>query len=294
MIVVITNRKAGTGAGERESEIHEAFGGTDGVEVLVVDGPAIRDAAMAAVERGATIIVAAGGDGTVSAVASAVVNTAAALGVLPMGTLNHFAKDAGIPLELAEAAELVTTGIPQPVDVATLNDEVFINNSSIGAYPVMVRDRNSQQSRFKRSRWWAMIRASIATFQKFPLFGVRMTVEGNEQHLRTPAVVVGNNVYALDAYSLGTRARLDAGVVSVHTVHTRTRWEAIRLLLFALFRGFKDHELFDVTTTDELWLECDHQTLDVSMDGEVSRMQTPLHYRVMPAALRVIMPPRAS
>src|SRR6476661_7433687 len=108
-----------------------------------------------------------GGDGTISAAASAVVGTETVLGILPLGTLNHFARDLGIPADLDEAAKLIASGKDRRVDVAEMNDRIFINNSAIGLYPLMVRDRDVQRKRLGRSKRLAMIVASVRTLARF-------------------------------------------------------------------------------------------------------------------------------
>jgi len=294
MIVVITNKGAGTGGdAEKATSIREAFRAVDvDVEVHEVDGKELTNAARSAVAKGATTVVAAGGDGTVNTVAAALVGSDISLGVLPMGTLNHFAKDVGIPLDIADAAAAIVRGHKGKVDVASVNDHIFINNSSIGLYPLMIRDRDKQRSRFKRSKFWAMIRASAAIFRRFPTFAVEMTIEGRTVRYRTPAVFVGNNVYKLEVFTLGTRETLDAGLLSVYAVRTRTRWRTVVMLLSALFSKLEEHDLFDAARTEAVTLDTKKTNIEVSLDGEVVRMQTPLQYQIMKHSLNVILPYR--
>ena len=107
----------------------------------------VSELVRAAVRRGATVVAAGGGDGTVNAVASVLVGTETTLGVLPLGTLNHFAKDIGIPLEMEEALAVLRDGKVQHVDVGTVSDRIFINNSGLGLYPDMVFNRERRQNR---------------------------------------------------------------------------------------------------------------------------------------------------
>ncbi|MDP9258013.1 MAG: diacylglycerol kinase family lipid kinase, partial [Actinomycetota bacterium] len=97
-------------------------------------------------------------DGTVSAVAAALAGTSTPMLVLPAGTLNHFARDLGVPLDPAEAALLVRDGARRQVDVAEVNGRVFVNNSSIGAYPIAVALRERLQDNGARGKWRAMAR----------------------------------------------------------------------------------------------------------------------------------------
>src|SRR5262245_50993435 len=174
-----------------------------------------RDAAVDAV-------VVAGGDGTVSAVAAGLVDSEVALGVIPLGTRNHFAKDLGIrDVEAAIAA--IASGATRRVDVGEVNGRVFVNNSSIGLYPEMVVQREAERWR-GRSKWVAMLRAALLRLLRFPLLHVAIGLAGGVVSARTPFVLVGNNPYAFGVRELGSRRRLDDGTLGVYTLRSTSRW----------------------------------------------------------------------
>ena len=126
------------------------------------------------------MIVAAGGDGTVSAVAANVAGTGIPLGVLPLGTLNHFARDLGLPFDVEEAVRVLKSGRAIAVDTGEVNGHTFMNNSSIGLYPRLVRYRNQQQHRLGRGKWSALLRATLTVLHRHPLFGVRVCTSDTE------------------------------------------------------------------------------------------------------------------
>src|SRR5215216_6150639 len=130
------------------------------------------------VETGASTVVACGGDGTVSAVASCLVGTNIVLGVLPMGTLNHFAKDLAIPLGEDAAIANIAAGRVLDVDVGEVNDRIFINNSSLGLYPDIVRERERRQRRLGYGKWHALFEASITAARRYPTLSVQIDLEG--------------------------------------------------------------------------------------------------------------------
>ena len=172
-VQVIVNAGAGTGhdddrAGELRRKLHDA--GLDAELTLAAGGAELIAAARRAREGGAELVVAGGGDGSMNAVASQIVGTGAAgnirFGVLPMGTLNHFAKDLGIPLDLDAAIGNLVTGVPVSVDVGEVNGRIFLNNSGLGLYPDIVRDREKQQSRLGRGKWPAALWASLAALRR--------------------------------------------------------------------------------------------------------------------------------
>jgi diacylglycerol kinase family enzyme len=290
MIALITNKAAGVQPAEsRLSDVRAAFGTmAPDIEFIEADGPEITSVARDAMARGARMVVAAGGDGTINAVATALVGSTTPLAVLPMGTLNHFASDAGIPTAMHDAVALIDGGTVKTIDVGVVNNRIFLNNSSIGAYPLMLRERDMQRSRFKQSKWWAMIKASVAIFKRFPAFGVDIKLNGETVHYETPAVVVGNNVYTLDMRMLGTRERMDAGVLSVYVIRARTRWEVLKLIVSTIFSKLEEDDLFQIMEAESAVIDVGRAMVDVSIDGEVVRMSSPLEYRVRKKALRVV------
>jgi diacylglycerol kinase family enzyme len=249
----------------------------------------VRDA----LARGARIVVGGGGDGTLSRVASALRDAGAAqvaLGVLPLGTLNHFAKDLGIPLELDAACAVVARGRAIAVDMAEVNGRAFLNNSSIGLYPDIVHERERQQARLGRGKWTAFAWAALAALRRHSLHTVSLRANGGEVARRTPFVFVGNNDYDMEGRDIGARACLDRGELCVWVAHRTSRlgllWFALAALLGQLHRV---HGL-DHLRTSELRIASAHARLRVATDGEVEEMAMPLHYRTLPRALRVLVP----
>jgi diacylglycerol kinase family enzyme len=239
------------------------------------------------------IVAAMGGDGTVNAVASALAGTPTPMLVLPAGTLNHFARDLGVPLDPAEAALLVRDGLRRHVDVAEVNGRVFVNNSSIGAYPLAVALRERLQEKGAGGKWSAMAQAALRTFRRFPTLHVRIEGDAGRLAAETPFVFVGNNVYGGEGVRASQRARLDGGRLGVLTAEATTRREALRVALLAALGRLDDSSAVWRGEPAELTVETAAASLLVSLDGEVVRLQTPLHYRSRPAALVVIAPPAA-
>jgi diacylglycerol kinase family enzyme len=236
------------------------------------------------------VIVAAGGDGTVSAVAGVLRGTGTALGVLPFGTLNHFAKDLGIPLDAAQAARTIAAGRRIAVDVGEVNGRCFINNASLGLYPGMVRERDRQQRRLRRSKRHAMLWATLAVLNRPPLLDLRLEVDGKMHDYRAPFVFIGNNDYQMEGFDIGTRARLDEGRLDVYTTRGCGAGGLVMLMLRALLgRLRQDREFFEAHPAT-LRVASRKQRLLVATDGEVTSMQTPLEFRIAPRALQVVVP----
>ena len=155
--------------------------------------------------------MAGGGDGTINAVAGALAGRDTALGVLPIGTLNHFARDVGIPLNLEAAVRILFTGQVKKVDVGEVNGRVFVNNSGIGLYPRIVRVREEAQRR-GHVKWVAFLLAVGSVMRRYSLVSVRLRSEETHAAARgTPFVFVGNNRYEIAGLEIGTRSSLNSG-----------------------------------------------------------------------------------
>ena len=257
---------------------------------LAKSGEEMIDTARKAVEDGVQLVVAGGGDGTINAVASALTGTDVALGVLPLGTLNHFAKDLGIPQVLDEAIRNVAEGKHIRVDVGAVNDRIFLNNSSLGLYPDIVRHREKQQHRLGRGKWPAAVWATIAALRRYPFLNVKLAVDGAQHARSTPFVFIGNNEYTMEGLAIGARERLDGGRLSLYVAQRPGRLGLLRFALRALFGKLAQERDFDVMLSEQFDIATHHRHLRVATDGEVSLMTTPLFYRIKPAALTVIVP----
>jgi len=257
-------------------------------EIELIDGGDCEVRAKAAAERGDKLVIVGGGDGSISAAASALVDSKTALGVLPLGTLNHFARDLGIPADLDEAAKLIAAGHERRVDVAEMNGRIFINNSAIGLYPLMVRDRDVQQKRLGRSKRLAMLVASVRTLARFNHQRLTLTVNDEKARVDTPLLFVGNNDYRLDIGAAGQRESLDDGQLSVLVMRKNTRRGLIAASIRALFNRAREDDMVSLENVQRLRVESHRGQLSVSLDGEVVRETPPLDYRIRKAALRVI------
>jgi Sphingosine kinase and enzymes related to eukaryotic diacylglycerol kinase len=289
---VIVNAGSGTDdKGDVRQRLAEAFASVGiHARIMVAGGGAeLLKLARRAVQDGAQTIVAGGGDGTVSAIASIVAGTDKTLGVLPLGTLNHFAKDLQIPLDLAAAVRNLVEGHAVNVDVGEVNGHTFINNSSLGIYPQIVREREKKQ-RQGMSKWPAFLLALLTVLRRYPLVGVRLVAHDQELVRRTPFVFIGNNEYETSSFKMGGRSCLNAGRLSIYTAPVRGRFELFKLFVKAFFGRINDVDNFDSLCATEVWVETRRRKIPVALDGEVRRLLMPLHYRVRPGALRVIVP----
>jgi diacylglycerol kinase family enzyme len=236
------------------------------------------------------VVVAGGGDGTINCVASSLLGSKKIFGVLPFGTLNHFAKDLEIPLELERAVDNIAGGRVVAVDVGEVNGRFFLNNSSIGIYPKIVDRREAQQKQAGRSKWLALFSAATRTLRRYTAFRVRVSADQRRFTRKTPVVFVGNNEYEIQGISLGTRECLDGGTLCLYVLHDSGPWGLAKLSARAVVGKTWKATEFDAVKTQEVCIETRRRSLRVALDGEVYDMKTPLLYRIHPAALKVIVP----
>lgn len=251
------------------------------------------DAVLAAHARDAAArdepLIAAGGDGTVGAVAAAAAGAGATFGVLPLGTLNHFARDAGIPADLDAAAAVIAAGHVRLLDVGEVNGRVFVNNASLGLYPRLVWERETGQRR-GRGKWTAFAIGLVTTWRRYRTVTVRMTLDGREHVRRTPFVFIGNNAYCVEGLRMGARTALDRGQLSLYVAPHCGRFEILALPFQALAGRLTAAVTFESFLTSQVSIETARRHVSVALDGEVTIMRPPLHYRIRPAALRTLVP----
>ena len=292
-IVVIVN--AGSGGGNDRALVDRLAGhfkaaGLHAEIELAHGGDEIITAVGNAVARRPPLIVAGGGDGTVSTVAAALVDTGIAFGVLPLGTLNHFAKDLGIPLELADAVAVLAHGEAGRVDVGEVNGRIFVNNSGLGLYPDIVHDRERQQKRLRRGKWPAFVWATLSALRRYPFLFVALVVDGKEVLRKTPFVFIGNNEYRMEGFAIGERSGLEDGLLSLYVAQRPGRWRLVQLALRALTGRLRQARDFDAITATDIVVQSKRKRIRVATDGEVTVMTPPLKYRVRPASLIVMRP----
>ena len=289
--VIINSASGTTNREDLQGEMEQAFKaeGVDARVHMVQVGEDINSLAQQAANSDADIIVAGGGDGTLNSVASAVVGSDKVFGVLPLGTLNHFAKDMQIPLELDEAVKTIAHGRTVEVDVGEFNGRIFLNNSSLGLYPSIVREREKQE-RLGYRKWPAFVWAAWSVLMRYPFLDLRLQADGKALATRTPFLFVGNNRYEMETLNIGSRSALDAGALSLYLTHQTGRLGLIRLAWRALFGGLNQEKDFMALTTEELSIETRKKRVRVAMDGEVTVVEPPLLYRIRKKALKVRVP----
>ena len=262
-----------------------------GFEIRLTPPERLTVALRHAVSAGAPRVLVAGGDGTISSAASILAHTSTALAVLPGGTLNHFARDHGIPTDLDEALQVAERGRVSQVDVGYVNDHLFLNTSSVGAYVRFVETRDRLEDHV--GYWVASVVAGIRILIGHRQTRVTLEVEGEKRVYRARLVFVALGERILLPPKLGRPAGEPGG--ALHVVVPRGRRQARRLArAFARTdRGLSVDARplgLDTALVDRLRLDLPMRAVKVAVDGEIRRQRTPLEYRLERGVLNLVVP----
>jgi diacylglycerol kinase family enzyme len=265
------------------------------VRVCITPPAQLASALQNAVARGDGSVIVAGGDGTLATAATVLAGRDVVLGVVPAGTLNHFAHDQALPMDPAAALEVALNGRTARIDAARVNETIFLNTSAVGAYPAYVRTRR---------RWapWlgyygASVVAAVRTFVHLHSLAVDVEVRGELRRYRSPLVFVGVGERELHRPRLG--ARRDAGrrelhvLIVRHTTRPRLLWMVLRTLLRGI-RPWAGEDEVESLLVDRCTITLPPGRRWIAVDGEIIPSSSSLRYRYQPDALTVRLPERAS
>jgi diacylglycerol kinase family enzyme len=262
-----------------------------GFELEPVRPPELENRLKQAIDHGTKRILIAGGDGTIATAAALVAKTDVEMAILPTGTLNHFAKDYGIPEDLGKAALVAGKGQVIRVDIGYVKDSVFLNTSSIGAYVRFVRDRERFEKRFGYSIASAI--AFLKTLSDIPMFTVTLEVDGVKKSYHASLVFIGVGERELKLPTLGNRVKNGKRGLHVMIVQGRTKARLFAVALAGIARGARGAERlpeFDEFLVESCRIDFTRRHATTGLDGELTTVQTPLDYRIERDALRLVVP----
>jgi diacylglycerol kinase family enzyme len=277
--VVLVNPTSGPGPSSA-GEVREAFRGHRVVECAADE---LEETAKRALDDRPGFLAVAGGDGSIRAVASLLAGSGIPMVPVPTGTRNHFARELGIDTVAAAAAAV--GGERRAVDLAEVNGERFVNNSSIGFYASLVRERDEHERRWPAAI--ANVTAAWAQARK----GHRFRVDVDGHPYRAWLVFIGNGCYGEGLSDLIHRDRLDAGLLDIRVLRADAVLARTRTVTSLLAGRLAESPLLVQREGAEAVVDLRRSTVEVALDGEVVPLRPPLHYRSLPGALTVLMPP---
>ena len=239
--------------------------------------------------RGLKLFVAAGGDGTVNSVVQPLINTDAKAAVIPMGTYNHFARDAGIPDDWREALNIALNGQVRQVDTARINDRFFVNNVSIGLYPELVARREARGRDYPR--WKARFWAAYGTLRKYPHVTLNIESAHHQEVIRTHVFMISNNSYDLSRLGIeAPRKTLESGRISVYWLPHLPRIKLMKFIAHYLAGRVREAPGFRSFMTTRMKVQSSRNHLKVGIDGELHSLSTPLSIMSVPQSLLIKVP----
>jgi diacylglycerol kinase family enzyme len=268
------------------------------LQLLSVDDPkrlgAIAADAVRRAQACGGVVVAAGGDGTINAVAQAVLGSGCAFGVLPQGTFNYFSRAHGIPADIAQALQVLLHEQPQDVQVGLVNDRVFLVNASLGLYPKLLEEREGWKRQFGRSRMVAFGAGVMTLLRGYRSLRLEIELQGVERKVRTPTLFVGNNALQMEQLGFPLAQAIDAGELAGIMLKPVGRLAMLGLLLRGALGKLGDSDRVLSIAFKRLIVRAARpfgtRRIKVATDGEIGWLRLPLEFRVAGEPLRLIRP----
>ncbi|NVO24599.1 diacylglycerol/lipid kinase family protein [Donghicola mangrovi] len=244
-----------------------------------------------AIKEGYSTVIAAGGDGTIAGVATALMETDVVMGVLPMGTFNYFSRGLGLPETIPEAVSALGQSSVQTMHIGDINGRIFLNNASLGIYPTILRERESLYKKWGRNRitaYWSVLLGLAGLKRPYHL---KITVDGETFEKKTALAFVANSAYQLEAFSLEGAEAVRDGELALYLTNA-TRWGELARHSMNLIRGGAIHgREFQLVTGQTITIEAARKnTMLIARDGEKERMTAPFKFTLRRNALNVLVP----
>ncbi|RYF63793.1 MAG: diacylglycerol kinase [Comamonadaceae bacterium] len=297
-LMVVLNAGSGHGeAGDAKSVI-EAGCAAAGREcrIFLIDAPdripALAREAVDAARAVGGVVVAAGGDGTINAVAQATLGSGCAFGVLPQGTFNYFSRTHGIPSDTAEALQVLLSHAPRPVQVGLVNDRVFLVNASMGLYAKLLEDREAFKAQYGRHRWVAFWSGLVTVMRGERPWHLHLAWQGRQRDIRTQTLFVANNALQMHQVGLAEADAPEQGQLAAVALKPIGALAMMGLLARGALGRLGEADSVDTFSFESLKIQPmrGRRRVKVATDGEIGWMQMPLHFRVAPEPLWLVRP----
>ncbi|WP_162914437.1 diacylglycerol/lipid kinase family protein [Taklimakanibacter lacteus] len=244
--------------------------------------------------KGHSAVLVGGGDGTISTAAAVFAGKKTTLGILPLGTMNLFARALGIPLALDQAVEMLVGGARQPIDVGEVNGRIFVHHVTLGLHPRIVAGREKQDYRSRLGKtlagikiWWKLVRRA-------PRLRLVLTIDKERLKLKTASLVIANNPFVEGMGGLPHSEVPDQGKLALYIARTRDWRELLAMSAQASLGKWESNSKLDFLEGKAISIAAERKRLRVSIDGELDYLPTPLRAKIIPNALCVLCPGSAA
>lgn len=287
--ILFLNARAGSFSPADEKELR-TLSAENGLRVVAIkEGIDLREIVTSALGQGLRSFVVAGGDGSIHHVAQSLVGTEGVLGILPIGTVNHMARDLLIPVNWREAFNIAVRGSIRQIDTGRVNSTYFLNSVMVGIYPTLTDYR--ERFRSTHRKWTAYAKAARLAMRQFRHVTLILELDGRVETIRTQLFVVSINAYDLSQTGMvALKTALDDGRLTIYSFGFLSRIQFIRAAA-KFYRGkITEMDGFRRIRTRQLRVDFAPDALRISVDGEVSDVAPPLQISAVPSSLLVRVP----
>jgi diacylglycerol kinase family enzyme len=247
-----------------------------------------------ALASGAGTIVAAGGDGTITTLASALVGTDRNLAILPLGTVNALAKDLNVPLNIPAAIDAMANGVSHRIDVGEVNGRIFLHKVVIGIIPSLAAGREYIRGKETTAAKLAFLRYIFRRLARAKRMAVAIEPSDGPRRIeRVQALAVASNSYDEGLGQFFARHSLDRGTLTLYILRRLKPGDFVRLVARMMMGRWRDYDALSMETVQSVTIDTHKTLLKVMFDGDVQTMETPLHFTIRPKALSVLVPAEA-
>jgi diacylglycerol kinase family enzyme len=287
---LVVNAHAGSAGADTVEALRTAFGDS-GYRVTIDsdDGTSLADRARRAADSPAEVIVAAGGDGTVTAVAEAILHKEKVLAILPLGTANLLARDLGLPLDAAQWVAALETMAVRKIDVGEVNGRIFLHKVVIGTIPGIAAAREQIRDRSDPGAVLGFLAHFVRRLERAKTMAAEITLSIGEKRVeRVQSIAVANNDYDEGLGQFFSRSCLDAGTLSLFVIRHLSFADVLRLSAEMLLGNWRNDRAIEIEQVRHLSIRMKRPTIKAMIDGEIESLDTPLNFHILPRALSVL------
>lgn len=295
---LIANTKSGKGLGSSLPEAAKKIAAQHGFDLIhyPTDNSAQFeqqiDKAVSAAQKDGGIVLGAGGDGTIRAVAQKSAEGDVTFAAVPCGTFNFFARTHRIPEDCEKALELAFSGEVRPVRLGKINDEYFLINASMGLYAKSIREREKNTKRFGRDRLVVILSTMKSLLGLHRKLRVELVTEGKTTSLQTMSIFIGNNALQLRDLALDVARCMKRDLLAVVVLKPVSRWDMLRIFFRGIAKTLENEERLESFCVDTLTIHLPQSHTTVALDGEIFQMASPIRIETNPRALKMVLPPK--
>lgn len=288
-VYLVVNKKSGNGKGEEL--ITKAKELCDELGFNFKDFPIDEaEKAVSEAQKNKALVVAAGGDGTLRAVAQLVHSTELDMAIVPLGTFNYFARGNDIPEDMDEALKSALTNTAKPVQIGKVNDQVFLINASLGVYAASIIEREKEKKRFGRSRFIAIWATIYTFFSRSRVIRIKIKTEDEEITRQTTTLFIGNSAMQFENMQMDVCECIAKDSFAVVILKKVTKLDLLRIVVRGVFKTLDREKRMESFCSADFEIEQNRSRRSIALDGELMSMKAPFKVQCLPKGLKLVVP----